>query len=90
MTILVTGSTGNVGSQVVRTLSERGEDVRAVGRDLILDGGDRLFLACATVPEQVAFECEGFAMAHAKAAELRMAGYKDVVTSLRVEPPQAA
>lgn len=40
--------------------------------------------------EQVAFECEGFAMAHAKAAELRMAGYKDVVTSLRVEPPQTA
>lgn len=36
-----------------------------------------------TSAEQVAFECEGFAMAHAKAAALRMAGYRDVVTSLR-------
>ena len=32
--------------------------------------------------EQVAFECESFAMAHAKVAELRMGGYKDVAMSL--------
>jgi hypothetical protein len=31
--------------------------------------------------EQVTFECVGFAMAYAKAAELRMSGYRDVVTS---------
>ena len=30
--------------------------------------------------EQVVYECVGFPMAHAKAAELRMSGYKDVVT----------
>ena len=42
-----------------------------------------------TSAEQVAFECEGFAMAHAKAAALRMAGYRDVVTSLREGPLQA-
>lgn len=40
--------------------------------------------------EQVAFQCEGSAMAHAKAAELRMAGYKDIVTSIRAEPPRTA
>lgn len=39
--------------------------------------------------EQVAFECEGSAMAHAKAAELRMAAYKDVVLSVRPEAAQA-
>jgi hypothetical protein len=33
--------------------------------------------------EQVTYECAGFAMAHAKAAELRMAGYKDVIMSIR-------
>ena len=32
--------------------------------------------------QQVTYECAGFAMAHAKAAELRMAGYKDVVLSI--------
>ena len=32
--------------------------------------------------EQVAYECVGFATAHAKAAELRMAAYKDVVLSI--------
>ena len=32
--------------------------------------------------QQVIFECIGFQMAHAKAAELRMAAYKDVVMSV--------
>ena len=32
--------------------------------------------------EQTAYECVGFAMAHAKAAELRMSGYRDVVMSI--------
>jgi hypothetical protein len=32
--------------------------------------------------EQVTYECKGFAMAHAKAAELRMGGFKDVVLSI--------
>lgn len=32
--------------------------------------------------EQVVYECVGFPMAHAKAAELRMSGFKDVVTSV--------
>jgi hypothetical protein len=32
--------------------------------------------------EQVTHECVGFAMAHAKAAELRMSGYRDVVISI--------
>ena len=44
-----------------------------------------LFHVRATDPassEQVVYECLGFPMAHAKAAELRMSGYKDVVTSL--------
>jgi len=30
----------------------------------------------------VAYQCAEFAMAHAKAAELRMSGYRDVVMSL--------
>ena len=44
-----------------------------------------LFHVRATDPansEQVVYECAGFPMAHAKAAELRMNGYKDVITSL--------
>jgi hypothetical protein len=32
--------------------------------------------------EQIAFECVGLAVANAKAAELRMVGYKDVILSL--------
>ena len=36
-----------------------------------------------TSGEQVTYECVGFAMAHAKVAELRMGGYKDVVMSIR-------
>ena len=35
-----------------------------------------------TSGEQVAYECVGFATAHAKAAELRMSGHKDVVMSI--------
>jgi hypothetical protein len=31
---------------------------------------------------QVTYECAAFAMAHAKAAELRMGGYRNVVMSL--------
>ena len=32
--------------------------------------------------EQITYECVGFAMAHAKAAELRMSGHRDVVMSI--------
>ena len=32
--------------------------------------------------EQITYECVGFAMAHAKATELRMSGYRDVVISI--------
>jgi hypothetical protein len=32
--------------------------------------------------EQIAFECVGLAAANAKAAELRMGGYRDVIMSL--------
>jgi len=42
----------------------------------------------ATEPEsheQKAYECVGFAMAHAKAAELRMSGHTDVVMSLATD-----
>ena len=35
-----------------------------------------------TSNEQIAFECVGLAAANAKAAELRMGGYKDVILSL--------
>jgi hypothetical protein len=35
-----------------------------------------------TKNEQIAFECVGLAVANAKAAELRMGGYKDVILSL--------
>lgn len=49
------------------------------------DSETTLFHIRATDPmssEQVVYECVGFPMAHAKAAELRMSGYKDVVTSM--------
>jgi hypothetical protein len=32
--------------------------------------------------EQIAFECVGLASANAKAAELRMVGYRDVILSV--------
>ena len=38
--------------------------------------------------EQIAFECIGLAVANAKAAELRMGGYRDVILSL-VKAPEA-
>lgn len=40
--------------------------------------------------EQTVYECVGFPMAHAKAAELRMSGFKDVVTSVASERREAA
>ena len=40
--------------------------------------------------EQVVYECVGFPRAHAKAAELRMSGYKDVVTSVAPAGSQTA
>jgi hypothetical protein len=40
--------------------------------------------------EQMVYECIGFPMAHAKAAELRMNGYKDVVTSMAAHDDGAA
>ena len=43
------------------------------------------FVVRATDPasnQQIGFECVGFAMAHAKTAQLRMSGYKDVVMSM--------
>jgi hypothetical protein len=40
--------------------------------------------------EQVVYACVGFPMAHAKAAELRMSGYKDVVTSMAPAGEQTA
>ncbi len=52
-----------------------------------------LFHVRATDPassEQVVHECVGFPMAHAKAAELRMSGYKDVVTSMARTGGEAA
>jgi hypothetical protein len=38
--------------------------------------------------EQIAFECVGLASANAKAAELRMGGYRDVILSV-VKAPEA-
>lgn len=52
-----------------------------------------IFHVRATDPansEQVVYECVGFPMAHAKAAELRMNGYKDVVTSMGRSGDEAA
>ncbi len=52
-----------------------------------------LFHVRATDPrnsEQVVYDCVGFPMAHAKAAELRMSGYKDVVTSVASDRREAA
>ena len=49
------------------------------------DGETTVFHIRGTDPansEQVVYECVGFPRAHAKAAELRMSGYKDVVTSM--------
>jgi uncharacterized protein YbjT (DUF2867 family) len=58
MTIVVTGATGTVGRHLVRVLQERGETVRTFGRRVPgFDGGERLFLACGNVQEQVDFEC---------------------------------
>jgi len=50
------------------------------------DTNDRtVYCVRATNPasnEQVAYDCEGMAVAHAKAAELRMSGHRDVVMSV--------
>lgn len=56
-------------------------------------GETALFHVRATDPrnsEQTVYECVGFPMAHAKAAELRMSGFKDVVTSVVSERRVAA
>jgi len=61
MTVLVTAAGGNVGSAVLEELRSRGVPARAFDRaaetiEQALAGVDRLFLACANVPEQVEFE----------------------------------
>jgi hypothetical protein len=47
------------------------------------------YCVCATDPfnaAKVEYECMGFELAHEKAAELRMAGFKNVVMSLAEAP----
>lgn len=58
---------------------------RAYNGPMTDHGETIIFHVRATDPrnsEQMVYECVGFPMAHAKAAELRMSGYKDVVTSM--------
>ena len=67
--------------------------VRAYNGAMQDHGETILFHVRATDPansEQVVYECVGFPMAHAKAAELRMNGYKDVVTSMARGGDEAA
>ena len=50
------------------------------------------YCVCATDPSSAAkveFECMGFELAHEKAVELRMAGFKHVVMS-RAEIPDSS
>jgi uncharacterized protein YbjT (DUF2867 family) len=66
-TILVTGTTGNVGSALVDLLQARDVHIRSLPREprpadratlaTATDGVDAVFLACGNVPEQVDFEC---------------------------------
>jgi hypothetical protein len=54
-------------------------------RDMTAESETAFYYVRGTDPRndaQVAYECVGFAMAHAKAAELRMGGYKDVILSI--------
>ena len=56
-------------------------------------GETTLFHVRGTDPrnsEQLVYECVGFPMAHAKAAELRMSGYKDVITSMATRSVETA
>jgi len=48
------------------------------------DPKDTIYYVRATSPtnEQVAYKCAGMPTAHAKAAELRMTGHRDVVMSV--------
>jgi len=59
--------------------------MRAYHADMT-DPTDRIvYYVRATNPtknEQVAYKCAGMATAHAKAAELRMSGHRDVVMSV--------
>ena len=62
--ILVTGATGNAGSQVVRALLERGQTVRALVRDpgkarSLFGDGAELALGDFADPASVRAACEG-------------------------------
>lgn len=64
MRVLVAGSTGYLGTNIVRRLQDRGHHVRALVRDParlppIRDGIDESFVADATDPEALAGCCDG-------------------------------
>jgi hypothetical protein len=68
------------------------EGMRLQWRSMRDQGETTVFHIRGTDPansEQVVYACVGFPMAHAKAAELRMSGYKDVVTSMAPAGNQA-
>ena len=59
--------------------------MRAYDADMADQNDGTVYYVRATNPtrnEQVAYKCAGMATAHAKAAELRMTGHKDVVMSV--------
>ena len=67
--------------------------LRAYNEAMRDPGETIIFHVRATDPrnsEQMVYECVGFPMAHAKAAELRMSGFKDVVTSMAAGRSEAA
>ena len=78
---------------VVLSLAGAPDSSETLSKDMTVDSETASFYVRGTDPrngDRITYECAGFAMAHGKATELRMGGYRDVVMSMNANDNRTA